>query len=52
MYENEYVKKCSNCLCSRCEDQDNCPRNGCEGGGCSEDLEIWCFDCEYFRDRI
>ena len=40
---------CSDCCCSSCSQQDNCAMNGCDGGGCTEELEYFKSDCDDYE---
>lgn len=41
-----YRRTCRDCVCSSCSQQDNCNMNGCDGGGCTEDLEYFKTNCD------
>ena len=44
--------KCRDCACSSCSQQDNCAMNGCEGAGCTEELEYFKSDCDDYEPKF
>lgn len=42
-------RSCRDCLCSSCSQQENCAMNGCDGGGCTEELEYFKDTCDDYE---
>lgn len=40
------------CCCSSCSQQENCAMNGCDGGGCTEELEFFKNDCDDYEPAL
>lgn len=43
---------CKDCCCSSCSQQENCAMNGCDGGGCTEELDYFKTDCDDYEPAL
>ena len=48
---NEWRRSCKDCACYSCSQRENC-NNGCDGGGCTKDLEYFVEDCDDYEESV
>lgn len=46
---NDWKRTCRDCACHDCSPRENCASCGCDGGGCTEELEYFVEDCDDYE---